>query len=55
MKARQSKQARVLFNDESKGRAILKGIREAYSSSKNAHIIANLKVDNSTYVQVKEL
>ncbi|WP_158267585.1 hypothetical protein [Adhaeribacter arboris] len=52
MKARQSKTAKNYFSKETQGRAILKSIQEA--SSKNAHVIANLKINSST-VKVKEL
>lgn len=52
MKARQSKEAKVIFGSESKGRAVIRQIHIA--SKKNAHVIANIKIEGDT-IRVKEL
>jgi len=52
MKARQSKEAKVIFGSESKGRAVIRGIHTA--SKKSAHVVANVKVGQGN-IRVKEL
>jgi len=53
MKARQSKYAKKLFENESQARKILKKIRQA--SSERNYVSTNVTLNNNKKVRVKEL
>lgn len=53
MKARQSKRARAIFSNETKGRAVIREIHAA--SKKGPYVVTKVEIDKQHHVLIKEL